>query len=313
MRRSNAEPRRAGAIDIGSNTIKFTAAYVHADGRVVPIREDAQTTRLSAGRRAGEPLDPAAVDRTLAALKTMQAALRELEIDDVAAVATAGLRRASNPDAFLQRARDELGLEVRVIDGRTEAALSFAGATSGPFGEAGIVVDIGGRSTEIAVGRGGAMERFVSLDVGTISLTEDCLPSDPPPATEVEAARRAARAALGDAQPTSTEPAAEAPLIGVSGTVLALAGRQRGIADLAELFLVVEQAPLTRSEVERQLDELARIPARARVWGSVLPEGRADVIVAGAALLLETMRVYGRDQLWVTPRGLRYGMLRGAG
>lgn len=299
-------PRRAAAIDIGSNTVKFTAAEVHTDGRVVPLREGATVTRLSALRAPGEALAPEAVERTIAALSEMLAAIRALGIDDVRAVATAGLRRAKDPDVFIGRARRELGLNVQMIDGRTEASLSFSGATSGPFGDGGVVIDIGGRSTELAVGRDGRMERFASLDVGTISLTEAYLPSDPPSTRELEACRAAARAHLG-AAPEAPD---DAPLIGVSGTVLALAGRARGVDRMEALIPIVEDAPLTATEVDRQIDELAPQPAGQRVLGDVIPEGRADVIVSGAILLREIMRRYARPRLHVTARGLRHGLLR---
>ena len=269
-------------------------------------------TRLSALRAPGEPLDPAAIDRTLCALADMLTAIRGLRIDDVRAVATAGLRRAQNPNAFLRRARSELDLDVHVIDGRTEAALAFAGATSGPFGDAGIVVDIGGRSTELAVGRAGRMERFVSLDAGTISLTEAHLPSDPPSAHELGACRRAVRAQL-EAAPEAPEPSDAAPLIGVSGTVLALAGRHLGVDSMSALISAVEAAPLAQADVERQLDELAGLTAEQRIFGDVLPEGRADVIVGGAIVVCEIMRHYARSRLHVTARGLRHGLLRDLG
>lgn len=292
--------------------MKYTAAEVHANGRVVTLREDAVVTRLSALRAPGEPLDTAAVDRTIAALSDMLSAIHELDVSDVLAVATAGLRRARNPEVFLRRVREELELEVRVIDGRTEAGLAFAGATSGPFGDAGVVIDIGGRSTELAVGRDGRMSGFVSLDVGSISLTEAHLRSDPPTTDEIAACRRAVRAQL-DATPEPAEEPDFAPLIGVSGTVLALAGRHRGIDSMRALLSVVEDAPLSADDVERQLASLAARPAPQRVFGDVLPEGRADVIVGGAVLLRAIMRRYARSELHVTPRGLRHGLLRQMG
>lgn len=305
----SAAARRVAAFDIGSNTVKYTAVEIRPDRRIESLAEDAIVTRLSRGLAPGGVLDPSAVDRTLAALRTMLDAVRALGIDDIRAVATAGLRRAEDPDTFIGRAREELGLEVRVIDGRTEAELAFAGATSVPDGEdrPAVVIDIGGRSTEIAVGRGRTMERFISLDVGTISLTEDHLSTDPPDPSSVEALRRAARETLEDA-PSAPD---EARLLGVSGTVLALAGRSRGISSMRALSPVVEDEPLLADTVAVQLAELARLRAADRELGDVLPEGRADVIVAGAALLLEIMQRYRCEAMKATPRGLRWGLLAG--
>lgn len=301
------------AVDIGSNTVKITVAAVHSRSAagtpesVDVLAEDARVTRLSAHLTPGGRLHPEAVERTLAALRDFVALARRHGATRIRAVATAGLRRAADPEVFVRRADREIGLEVEVIDGQREAALAFAGATAGAgrAGRAAIVVDIGGRSTEVAAGFGATVEASVSLDIGTLTLTEDALPSDPPTSDELAAARAVARAALEAAPPARTE----AEVVGVSGTVLSLAGRHRGIASMSELIRRAEEAPLTREAIEVQIEELAALTAAERVLGDVLPEGRADVIVAGAILLSAVLERYGKERLLVTPRGLRYALL----
>jgi len=318
---SDAEPRRAAAFDIGSNTVKFTAAELGAGREIVPLAQDASVTRLSGDTEPGTPLDAGALERTIDALRTMHETVCELGIRDIRAVATAGLRRASNPDAFLARAERDLGLSVRIIDGRTEAELAFVGATSARFGPRSpeapadppgglLVVDIGGRSTELAVGSSGRVSAFASLDVGTLSLAERTGALDGGSgvvdAETLEKTRQAVRGHLSEVPrvPESVR------FIGVSGTVLAIAGRSRGIELMRDLLPCAEDRTLSIDEIERQLDELSALSNAERVYGDILPPGRADVIVPGVVLLLELMRHVGSTELCVTGRGLRFGLLR---
>ncbi len=290
------------AFDIGSNTVKLTVSRIVAD-RLELLLERAVITRLSGGLE-GAMLDDQAIDRTIEALRAMLEEARALGAERTAAVATAGLRRAGDPEKFIERARRELGLEVRLIDGVTEAELAFSGSTSGRFGPGGLVLDIGGRSTEIAFGRT-SVEEAISLDLGCITLATTHRLTDAAAWSAVETATDDAVGRLRAAP----EVPHDLELIGGSGTVLALAGRTRGIQDMARLLEVAEDAPLLRSDVECLLPTMAAQSRDERRFGTVIPEGRADVIVAGACILVGAFRRFGRDAIHVTRRGLRHGVL----
>jgi exopolyphosphatase/guanosine-5'-triphosphate,3'-diphosphate pyrophosphatase len=199
------------------------------------------------------------------------------------------------------------GVEIEVIAGLREAELAFR-APAEAFGPGPvIVVDVGGRSTEVIVGSSdGAIEDRVSLEIGSVRMTERFMPSDPPSAAEVEATKRFIDATLKGAP----EPrAAEARLVGVSGTVLALLGLELGVDDMKTLVARHEGAALEESFVRRALDELRSKPAKDRVRGTVLPPGRADVIVAGTLIVLALFERYRTDRMLASNRGVRYGLI----
>lgn len=295
---------KAAAIDLGSNTVKITVAEVSPSGEISALREDAEITRV------GEKLDengfvlPAALERTLAALGRMVAEARGLGAERIACVATAGLRGASNAHLLLERAQRELGLDIEIISGLREAELTFAGPAlrfgPGPLA----VVDIGGRSTEIVTGAGGRAEARCSLELGAVRLTERFLASDPPAAAELASAAAEVRARLLDAP----EVAAGATWVGVSGTVMSLFGWSRSLGTIEEV-VASDGAALSREAVARALAELAARPAPDRVRGTVIPPGRADVIVAGALILLEILDLHRATELRVSNTGVRFGLL----
>src|SRR5262249_44345868 len=145
-------------------------------------------------------------------------------------VGTAGLRGAANAPEFLARAKRELGLEVEVIDGLREAELAFRAPALSYGPGAIIVVDIGGRSTEVVSGSGAGIEGRVSLEIGSVRLTERFLKSDPPAKEELRALVDFLPGALAATPPADDR----AKLIGVSGTVMSLMGLQLDVDDIED-------------------------------------------------------------------------------
>ncbi|MEM7679280.1 MAG: Ppx/GppA family phosphatase, partial [Myxococcota bacterium] len=138
---------KAAAIDVGSNTVKMTVAERSPDGQTSVVKERADFTRIGEGLDQTGRLQPEAIERTLAAVTSYVKTARELGADRIAAVGTAGLRGAQNADVFLQRARNEAGVDIEVIAGHREASLAYR-APAAEYGPGSmVVVDIGGRST----------------------------------------------------------------------------------------------------------------------------------------------------------------------
>ncbi len=307
------------AIDLGSNTVKLTVAersgsaagsngepmgQAMSQGLAV-LAERVDVTRVGEDRQAGGPLRPEAMARTFSVLQAYVELARSLGAERIACVATAGLRGAPNAEAFLQSIRTQLGLEVEVIDGLREAALAYR-APAVAYGPGPLVVfDVGGRSTEVIVGHGATIDHRVSLEIGGVRLTERFLPTDPPPLVEREAMAKHIAEVLTDAPAAP----AEAPLIGVSGTVLSLMGLYLGLDDLARTVAEGEGGWLPRASIHEFLESLAAMKASDRRRGTLIPEGRADVIVAGTAIVLGLCDHYGRPHIRVSNRGVRFGLL----
>ncbi|WP_437783119.1 Ppx/GppA phosphatase family protein [Sorangium sp. So ce1097] len=300
------------AIDIGTNSVLLLIAE-RRGGELVALVERATITRLGQGVDAARALAPEAVERTLACLARYGEEIRSLGVERVDAVGTSAMRDAAGGEAFIARARDLLGAAPRVISGPEEAELTYAGALTGldlPARGPRIVFDVGGGSTEIIVGdAGGQVERAVSLDVGSVRLTERHVRSDPPAEAELEAVRADARAALATvpAGPLSGAPT----LIGVAGTVTTLAALMRDVVPYDSAR--VHGARVSGAEVVAITSRLAALPLAARRQLPALDPARADVIVAGSVLIEEILAWASRAagapvDLIASDRGVRWGL-----
>ncbi|WP_437679488.1 Ppx/GppA phosphatase family protein [Sorangium sp. So ce131] len=300
------------AIDIGTNSVLLLVAE-RRGGELVALVDRATITRLGQGVDAARALAPEAVERTLACLARYGEELRALGVERVDAVGTSAMRDAAGGEAFIARARELIGVAPRVISGPEEAELTFAGALTGldlPTGAPRIVFDVGGGSTEIIVGTAaGAVEHAVSLDVGAVRLTERHVRADPPAEADLEAVRAASRAALAAvrAEPLRAAP----PLVGVAGTVTTLAALARDVVPYDGAR--VHGARLSGAEIAALTSRLASLPLAARRQLPALDPARADVIVAGSALVEEILawaaKLAGAPvDLLVSDRGVRWGL-----
>jgi exopolyphosphatase/guanosine-5'-triphosphate,3'-diphosphate pyrophosphatase len=217
---------RVAAIDCGTNSIRLLVSDVTESGLRDVYREQ-RVVRLGQGVDATGLLDPAALERTRAALTDYTALLRRKGAERVRMVATSATRDARNRDDFFGMVRATLGVDAEIISGDEEARLSFAGAVGeldpqdGPF----VVVDTGGGSTELVVGDltpdGATVRAAHSADIGSVRITERCLASDPPSADEIAKARELATDILGaafDAVPVE----GVRTWVGVAGTITTL-------------------------------------------------------------------------------------------
>lgn len=293
---------RFAVIDVGSNSMKMHVADVEG-GRVTAVEDRTEVTRLGEGLHAGGELTAEAMERNIRALGTFAAAARELGAGEVAVVGTMALRTASNRGEFLRRAGEEHGLQVEVISGGEEARLASLAATSGLGAIHGrvCIFDAGGGSTEFIFLRGGELQRSFSLAVGGRRLTEEILRSDPVTPAEVAKLNRTVADLIAPA-----EQEADA-LVGIGGTVTSLGS----IVHRLEKYDpdVVQGTRLTAAEVDRQIALFAErtVEQRKEIVG-LMPK-RADVILAGAAIVRCVMRKVGRNELLVSDRGLRHGVM----
>jgi exopolyphosphatase/guanosine-5'-triphosphate,3'-diphosphate pyrophosphatase len=291
-------------IDIGTNTTLLLVAS--AVGEKVEVLADcAEITRLGRGIGHQGALAPEAITRTLAALRDYAEIARQHGAR-VAAVGTEALRRAPNAAAFLGPAAEILGVEVEVIDGQREAALTFR-AVAASFADAGkgrlVVVDIGGGSTEIVLASDGEVGFRVSLPLGSVRLTEAHVHHDPPTAAE----QAAIAAAVDDAVAAVPLPPPPVTLVGVAGTVTSLAAMALQLASYDPAR--VHGYRLSRADLGQQVARLGAStqPERERMIG--LDPRRADVILAGALILDRIATAAGAPEIRVSDRGIRWGLL----
>ena len=274
------------AIDCGTNSIRLLIARRdEASGRLVDLERELEMVRLGLGVDRTGRFDPVAVERTLAAARRYRELIEHhgVSVQDVRFVATSATRDASNRDLFIDGIQEILGVEPEVISGQEEAALSFRGAVStvadlppGPH----LVVDIGGGSTELVLGTDAPSHR-ISMDIGSVRMTERHLQSDPPTAAEIAAATADIDAQLDRAAAAVPLERATA-LVGVAGTVTTVTAVMAGIEDYRPD--VTHGAAATVDEVRRTCATLLGETREQRGRRRIIHPGRIDVIGAGALI-----------------------------
>jgi len=189
---------RCACIDIGSNTTRVLVADV-VGGHLREVLAERAFTRLGRELRRTGALPPDALEAVAATVADQLATARNAGAERIRVVATAAIRQADNGGDLCRAVRARTGVPVEVLTGETEARLAFAGAVRmhrGPLPGRIAVVDVGGGSSEVAIGtKAGGVEWSASLPVGSSSLAEGCLHSDPPCQEELDTVLRRAAAA----------------------------------------------------------------------------------------------------------------------
>ncbi len=292
-------------IDVGSNSVLLHIARRLENGQFRPILDRATVTRLGEGLHATGRISEQAAERTLEELRTCAEAMRSYRVTAFAAVGTMCLRTATNAGAFIERVHASTGIPIEVISGEEEARLSYLAVASGTPGVAGdiAVFDVGGGSTEFTFGRGDRIVRRFSLEVGAIRLLETYLREDPPTLEAFEAMTRYLHAAFA---PLEAVPGHQV-LVGVGGTLATMAAVKLALAvyDGRRTHGTVLEA----AEVARQVTVYRTTPLEARKRLRGMQPGRADVIVAGAAIVETVMKRLNAGRVVVSDRGLRHGLM----
>ncbi len=294
-------------IDIGSNTIRSLVVEPLPGGAYRTLDDEKEVVRLASGLDRRGRLKDAAIRRAVRALVRMAAIARARGARRVSVVATSALRNAVNRQAFVERVRRASGLRVRVIPGPEEARLAFeSAAASFDLGKSPCAVaDVGGGSTEVVQALGTHIQEVHSLGLGAVVLTETYLRSDPVRPREYRKMRREIRRQL---KATRLE-ADPRPLFLVAsgGTASALA--QMAMARGRLPGRAVQGYEMTQADLLHLLEALLRRPLRDRRRMPGLSPDRADIIVAGVAILYEIMRRLEVNTLRVSARGIRHALL----
>lgn len=299
---------RYGAIDIGTNSTRVYIAE-HSEDRIVPLERDLVITRLGQGIDREGRLNPSAIDRTVSAVGEYWDRCRAARVtgDRVRIAATSAVRDAANREEFVEEVRARTGLELDVLTGDEEAALSFAGAVAdlghfpGPF----CVLDIGGGSTEIVVGERD-VESAISLDIGSVRLTERCIRDDPPPPEQLREVAAVVDEALETGE-QATRPGRARSLVGVAGTVTTLSAVAQGLRGYDRD--AIHHSVLSLQAVAGLVAQLAGMTSPERAVLPAMPPGREDVIVAGAVILQRVMRRFGFDNVLVSESDILDGLV----
>lgn len=298
---------RIAAIDIGSNSIRQIVADIGPQGSIRIVDEMKAAPRLGTGVHETGSLAESAVTQAVEALTRMVTLARQLGAKRIEAVATSAVREAANGPAFLAKVRQATGIKPRVLVGEEEARLAFRSALA--HFELGrgrcVVVDIGGGSVEIALSAEGLVERLISLPFGALRLTEQFLADGVTP-KRLRKLRKHVRDDLASALPVRDWRGAD--VIGSGGTFTNLAGiylARQGMRAARS----VHGTKIPAEEVDAILDTLAALPVPQRLEVPGLNAGRADIIVAGLAVVSEVVARVQPPEVTASAFGIREGLL----
>ncbi len=309
QRSGDPVPGALAAIDIGTNSVHMLIARVASNGRFEVLTRQKEMVRLGSGQGEMKELEPAAIDRGVAALARCRSLADSFEAP-VFAVATSAVREALNAEEFLARARDEAGVEVQVISGYEEARLIQLGVLQAlpVFDQKLALIDVGGGSTEVLLGWKGAATYARSIKLGSLRMTRRFFPDG---VVEGDAAERCRSYVAARLAPLMHEVADLDHDIAVasSGTAEALAEMvfaRRGTPTPQSM----NAAKITRAELGEVIDALAG--ARTTEERRKLPgieDSRADILLGGGIVLEQVCDALGVTELTISEYALREGVL----
>jgi len=296
---------RVAAIDCGTNSIRLLIADIDGNNFREVVR-DMEIVRLGQGVDETGQFHPDAIARTLAAVDKFAAEIAKRGVEKIRFCATSATRDATNRHLFVDGVRDRLGIELEVISGDEEAALSFAGAikdldpNNGPF----LVVDIGGGSTEFVFGTS-TVEAARSVNIGCVRMTERHFASDPATVQQIESARTDIQAAI--AQAAAIVPITQAKtLVAVAGTATTVAA---AALDLPEYDrYAIHLSRISAQQTHDAATMFATSTREQRLALGYMHPGRVDVIAAGSLVLSEIMKATAASEFVASESDILDGM-----
>lgn len=296
------------SIDIGTNSVLLLVAEIF-DGNIIVLEEKQEVPRLGRGVDRDKNLHSDSCGRVIGVLKTYKDFLIKNYPSiamDVMVTATSAVRDSSNREEFLKQIYQETGWRVKLLSGDEEAQTTYKGAISvlKDQNRNFVVLDIGGGSTEIAIGNHLKLTNGVSINMGSVRFSERYLKSDPPKLVQIEKLRAEVKSLLN----TENLNSKSYQLVGVAGTVTSIAAILIGLDlyDPAQINGFI----LRKESVNKFINEFSGLTStEIEKKYSPFLTGRGDVITGGLIILDEFMNHFDFKELIVSTGGIRHGVL----
>ncbi|HEY6968165.1 MAG TPA: Ppx/GppA phosphatase family protein [Candidatus Angelobacter sp.] len=289
------------AVDIGSNSVRLSIAELRK-GRLVPLHQDREVTRLGESVFRHGSLDPQAMARSLKVLRRFHRSVQSYAVDRTRVVATSAMRDSNNGHIFTEWVRSATGWKIEVISGLEEGRLIHLGVLANLRRRPAklLLIDLGGGSCELTLSSAGHVKEIVTLPLGAVRLTQEFIRRDPPSKQE-----------MNRLQEFITEEVAHIPralargqtkvAVATSGTAAALAG--------AAQSLKLSKSKVTLAAVTRLVRRLSKLTSRQRASIKGINQKRAEIVVAGAAVYAHVLSACGLRAFRYSQLGLRDGIL----
>ena len=299
---------RLGVLDVGSNTVHLLVVDAHPGSHPDPVRSHKSELRLAELIGPDGRLGDRGTDLLVTAILDAERAAKEEKVDDLVAFATSAVREAVDGVEVLTAVRKRTGVDLVVLPGEDEAAMTFLavrrwfGWSSGRL----LCLDIGGGSLEIACGRDETPDLALSVPLGAGRLTRDFVPGDPPGRREVSALREHVWQVLGDVVPQVQQQGAPDRAVATSKTFRSLAR-----LDGAAPYALGPRVPrtLSRRGLETIVERVAGMSIAERALLPGVSASRAPQLLAGAVVALEALTAFGIERVDICPWALREGVV----
>ncbi|NOY09478.1 MAG: Ppx/GppA family phosphatase [Spirochaetes bacterium] len=292
-------------IDTGSYQVLILIAAVY-NGEIKEVVIDrGRITGLGEGVNATGVLNAKAQARTFKAMEEFRSLLDKYGVEKYYAAGTSALREAKNSSDFIEKVKEKTGIAIDIISGEEEARLSFMAAAGGLNlkNKETVIIDIGGGSTEFIFGQGDKILKRFSTKLGVLKLTERFLKSDPVTEDEFYEMMNYLKNELKNVNPPPENPF----LVGMGGTMTGLSAIKHKLEKYDPE--IVQGSCLDLKELNGIIDDLKSRTVEKRKEIKGLQPGRAEVILAGAAVLKSIMRKAGADEITISDMGLRHGLM----
>ena len=300
------------SIDIGTNSTHLLVAAINLDLKTFTIKfTDKSTTRLGERDEEGN-LTPESIQRVLKTLKRFKDYCKSNDVNQIVSAATSAVREAPNGQDFINRIKDELDIKIELISGSEEARLIYLGVLSGMALEdkSYVIIDIGGGSTELILADKKDAIALTSSRVGAVRLKNDFLDSE---LISKERSNFLRTFIQGSLEPSvekikrRLQKGKPVSMIATSGTAISLGNLI--LSDLEEPKQKMHGYKFKKESLQIVLEKLIKMPSSEIKRIPSLSERRAEIIIPGALILHTSMDMLGFDELTISERALREGLV----
>ena len=295
------------SIDIGTNTILLLIAEADPAAKSIKsILNEFRIPRIGKGLLPNHPLNSKKVKELYAILDEYRKIISKNKSEHVILTATNAFRIASNADEIIREVKNRFGFDIKVVNGKEEARLSYLGAIGNYLdNKRTMVIDIGGGSTEIIFGQDGKIKFNESYQIGVVSGTENFLKRQPPLNEDISKFKDFIFNTLKKIDKKNLSPERT---IAIAGTPTTLACMKIGIDHYDEFE--IEGSTLSREELFNFINQLSKLSFdEIKLKYKSIVEGRADVLLAGTIILHSILDYFGINEVIVSTKGIRYGAI----
>ena len=293
-------------IDLGSNSVRMTVVKINDDGSTELVKQSKEFVRLSANMGKEKTLKKEPIERTLGALKDFKKYLDSLDHLEVRAVATAAVRQAVNQKKFLKKVKDEVGFDIEVISGNTEAYYDYLGVTRSLPANNCVIVDTGGASSEIILVQNGRASNLISIPVGSVTLSQQFGLEDEISANKIFELLIYLNKVFNDIWWLRN--GQNLPVIGLGGSNRTIAKINRNYNNFLD-FEDIHGYKLSDDEVNKTFENILQLNCESRKKVGGLSKTRADIIIGGLAPIVNLMQYLDSDRVMFSKCGLRDGII----